>query len=353
MAGGSGKRLWPLSRQGTPKQLLKLVEGKSLLRIAFERALQVVPAENILVCTGASYSEAVAADLPELPAENLLGEPTGRDSLNAVAWPAAVLALRDPDAYIAQVTADHIMRPVSAFTSALTTAFEIAEQDPLALVTLGVVPTSPHTGYGYLHRGDALPGFPDANQVTEFKEKPDRFLAARYVSSGDYWWNSGMFVWKATTLLDQVATLLPETHATVLRIAENPELLGELYPTLLKTSVDFGIMEPVSRGEGLAHVVAVALPIEWHDVGGFASLAEHLSRDASGNAYEGMTVALDSSSNLIINKGADDSLVAVIGLTDTVVVVTPQITMVCPMEDTERIRELVDHVANTVGPSYA
>lgn len=353
MAGGSGKRLWPLSRQGTPKQLLKLVDGKSLLRIAFERALGVVPADHILVCTGASYSDAVAADLPELPAENLLGEPVGRDSLNAVAWPAAVLARRDPESVIAQVTADHIMHPVDAFQDALRTAFDLAEADPLALVTLGVVPTSPHTGYGYLQRGDAISGIPEASEVVEFKEKPDRMTAAAYLESGNYWWNSGMFVWKARTLLDQVRTLLPETYRTVIELAENPERVGELYPTLLKTSVDFGIMEPVSRGEATAHVVAVALPIRWHDVGGFASLAEHLGHDAAGNAVEGQTIALDSERNLLINKGPADSLIAVVGLHDTVVVSTPQITLVCPIEDTERIRELVDLVSGELGQGYA
>ncbi|WP_028707364.1 mannose-1-phosphate guanylyltransferase [Propionicicella superfundia] len=353
MAGGSGKRLWPLSRQGTPKQLLKLVEGKSLLRIAFERALGVVPAENILVCTGASYADAVAADLHELPPENLLGEPVGRDSLNAVAWPAAVLALRDPDAVIAQLTADHIMHPVSAFQDALRTAFEVAESDPLALVTLGVVPTSPHTGYGYLQRGQELEGFTDANAVVEFKEKPDRLTATQYVESGNYWWNSGMFVWRAQTLLDQVRALLPATYETVVDIAAHPERVGDLYPTLLKTSVDFGIMEPVSRGEATAHVAAVALPIQWYDVGGFASLAEHFAHDDAGNATEGLTIALDSERNLLINKGDAGSLVAVVGLHDTVVVSTPQITLVCPMEDTERIRELVDHVSTQLGPEYA
>jgi mannose-1-phosphate guanylyltransferase len=352
MAGGSGKRLWPLSRQGTPKQLLRLIEGKSLLRIAFERALSVVPPENVLVCTGAGYAEKVAADLPELPAENLLGEPVGRDSLNAVAWPAAVLARRDPDAVIAQVTADHIMHPVSAFTAALRTAYEIAEADHLALVTLGVVPTGPHTGYGYLQRGPALEAFPAANAVVEFKEKPDRLTATRYVESGDYWWNSGMFVWRADTLLDQVRVLLPETYEGVVDIAAHPEKVPEIYPTLLKTSVDFGIMEPVSRGEATAHVAAVPLPIRWYDVGGFASLAEHLGHDEAGNATEGLTFALDSERNLLISRG-EKSLIAVVGLHDTVVVSTPQITMVCPMEDTERIRELVDQVSATLGPEYA
>lgn len=160
MAGGSGTRLWPLSRQGTPKQLLPMIEGRSLLRLAFDRALGVVPAERILVVTGAAHLDEVRRQLPEVLPENLLGEPVGRDSLNAVAWPAAVLARRDPEAVIAQLTADHIIEPVDAFVAALQEAFAIAEEVPAALVTLGVVPTSPHTGYGYLQRGPALPGHP-------------------------------------------------------------------------------------------------------------------------------------------------------------------------------------------------
>ena len=155
MAGGSGTRLWPLSRQGTPKQLLPLVGGKSLLRLAFERSLGSVPAERVWVVTGAAYAEAVAADLPELPATNILGEPVGRDSLNAAAWPAAVLQRLDPDAVIAQVSADHVIEPVEVFAERLDVAFSLAEADADVLVTLGVVPTSAHTGYGYLHRGEA------------------------------------------------------------------------------------------------------------------------------------------------------------------------------------------------------
>jgi mannose-1-phosphate guanylyltransferase len=160
VAGGSGKRLWPLSRQDMPKQLLKVVGGKSLLRLAYERVAGLVPDENVLVCTGADYASTVAADLPELPAANILGEPEGRDSLNAVAWPAAILAARDPEAVVAVVTADQIMNPVDAFQSALDEAFTVAEESPDVLVTFGVVPTSAHTGYGYLQRGAALPGRP-------------------------------------------------------------------------------------------------------------------------------------------------------------------------------------------------
>src|SRR3954471_12464366 len=153
MAGGSGKRLWPLSRQDMPKQLLRVVGGKSLLRIAYERLDGIVPPDQVLVCTGADYADTVAAELPELKPANILGEPEGRDSLNAVAWPAAVLAARDPDAVIAVVTADQIMHPVSAFQQALADAFALAEEHAELLVTFGVVPTSPHTGYGYLRRG--------------------------------------------------------------------------------------------------------------------------------------------------------------------------------------------------------
>ena len=158
VAGGSGKRLWPLSRQDMPKQLLKVVNGKSLLRIAYERLAGIVPHEAVLVCTGADYASVVRAELPEVDPANILGEPEGRDSLNAVAWPAAVLVARDPDAVVAVVTADQIMHPVSAFQKALEQGFALAETRPDVLVTFGVVPTSPHTGYGYLRRGAALPG---------------------------------------------------------------------------------------------------------------------------------------------------------------------------------------------------
>ena len=207
----------------------------------------------------------VAAELPEVDPANILGEPEGRDSLNAVAWPAAVLAARDPDAVIAVVTADQIMHPVSAFQAALEQGFAVAEEHADVLVTFGVVPTSPHTGYGYLRRGAALPGHPDICTVVEFKEKPDRATAAEYLASGEYWWNSGMFVWRARTLLDQLALLQPATYAAVTELAAAPERLAEIYPRLVKISVDYAVMEPVSQGQGTA-------------VGGRRPAAHHLAR---------------------------------------------------------------------------
>ena len=353
MAGGSGKRLWPLSRQDMPKQLLKVLGGKSLLRIAYERLEGVVPPENVLVCTGADYAHIVCAELPEVPEANIMGEPEGRESLNAVAWPAAVLAARDPEACIAVVTADQIMHPVSAFQQALAEGFDVAETDPDALVTFGVVPTSPHTGYGYLHRGEALPGRPDVSSVLAFKEKPDRETATAYLDSGEYWWNAGMFVWRAQTLLDQLKVLLPSTYEAVTHLAANPVRLAEVYPTLQKISVDYAVMEPVSHGLGTARVVAVRLPITWHDVGGFAALGEQLPRDEQGNAISGMSVLVDARDNLVINHAEDGRIVAVVGLSDTVIVQTPQITLVCPISEAERIKELLAQVTDQLGGTYA
>ena len=353
VAGGSGKRLWPLSRQDMPKQLLKVVNGKSLLRIAYERLAGIVPPEAVLVCTGADYASVVRAELPEVDPANILGEPEGRDSLNAVAWPAAVLAARDPDAVVAVVTADQIMHPVSVFQDALEEGFALAEERPDVLVTFGVVPTSPHTGYGYLHRGAALPGHPDVCSVVEFKEKPDLATATEYLASGEYWWNSGMFVWRARTLLDQLAVLQPPTHAAVTELAAAPDRLAEIYPRLVKISVDYAVMEPVSQGQGTAEVVAVRLPITWHDVGGFAALGDQLPRDAQGNARHGVSVLVDARDNLVINNAEDGRLVAVVGLSDTVIVQTPQITLVCPITQAERIKELVAEVTAQLGRSYA
>lgn len=353
VAGGSGTRLWPLSRQGTPKQLLNLVNGKTLLRIAYERIQGLVPDEQVLVCTGSDFRDAVREEIPEIGEDNILGEPVGRDTLNAVAYPAAVLARRDPDAVMASVTSDQIMNPVSTLRAALTKGFEVAESHADALITFGVVPTTPHTGFGYLQRGSSLAGHSDVCHVANFAEKPDRETAESYLASGQYWWNSGMFVWRVATLLDQLHQLRPDTYDLLGTLTEDPSRLEELYPQLPKISVDYALMEPISRGEGTAQVLAVRLPITWHDVGGFESLGGQLPRDEDGNATTGQSVLVDSSDNVVINTDDDGRVIAVFGLTGTVVVQTPEITLVCPISEAERIKELVAEVTGRLGGSYA
>lgn len=358
VAGGAGTRLWPLSRQGMPKQLLHLVGDSSLLRMAFERVEPVVGADHVWVCTGDAYRGTVMEELPEINPDHVLGEPVGRDSLNAMAWSTAVLQQADPEAVVAVVTADQIMRPEETFRACLERSFEVVDAHPQSLVTFGVVPTSPHTGYGYLQRGAAVEGFSDVTVVQEFREKPDRATAEKYVSSGQYWWNSGMFVWRADTFLTQLQHLVPESYEVVTAITQDPSRVEELFPTAPKISVDYAVMEPASRGEGVAvhgaqpRVLAVALPIQWYDIGGFPSLGEQLSADRSGNTSEGDVIHLDSRNTLVINKGNDGHLVATVGLTDTVVVRTDDVTLVCPKGDTERIKELVDEVRNRAGEKY-
>ena len=352
MAGGSGKRLWPLSRQGEPKQLLALFDGQSLLQLAYQRVLRVVGPQQVLVCTGAAYADVVASQLPGLLPENLLGEPEGRDSLNAVAWPAAVLAERDPEAVVAVVTADQLISPVTTFVAALEAGFRLAEDDPDVLVSFGVVPTSPHTGYGYLARGADLTGYGTASVVTEFKEKPDLATAERYLASERYWWNAGMFVWRAQTLLDQLEVLLPATHAKVVELARHPERLAEIYPGLFKTSVDYAVMEPVSRGEASAHVAAIALDIEWADVGSFEALHQALPHDEDGNAVVGTVVVRGSSGNLLVNTQLD-TVLAVVDLHDVVVVRTPKATLVGALSASQQVKDLVEQVASDVSAELA
>ncbi|SYZ32810.1 Mannose-1-phosphate guanylyltransferase rfbM [Propionibacterium australiense] len=353
MAGGSGTRLWPLSRQGEPKQLLKMINGRSLLQLAFERVVSVVAPENVLVCTGAAYATEVAAQLPELRPENLLGEPVGRDSLNAVIWPAAVLARRDEDAVVATVTADQIIEPVEEFASRLITAFDVAEADDQALVTFGIVPTGPHTGYGYLHRGEFVEGFTDVARIVEFKEKPDAELAARYVSSGQYWWNAGMFVWRAASLLDQVRVLLPDSYEKITELAAHPDRIERIYPELFKTSVDFAVMEPVSQGRTGAHVIGVALTARWADVGSFADLHAELGQDGDGNVTQGNVVASGSTGCLLVNADPGQSVLAVSGLRDMAVVRTATATLVCPLSDSQQVKALVGLVKEQYGAELA
>src|SRR5437762_8186460 len=264
MAGGAGTRLWPISRADKPKQLINVLKGKSLLQLSYERLRGMLPPERIFVCTGAQHGKAVLENLPDLPKENLIGEPEGRDTANAVGFPAAILAKRDKDAVAAFVTADHVIEPVDAFQNSIKQAFDVVAEQPNALVTFGIVPTHGHTGLGYIHRGEALAvkGKPAAAyKVQAFREKPDKATADRYVESGRYYWNSGMFVWRCDTVFNELSIHLREAYKGLQKIGQawgRPEaesVANASYPGLRRRSMGYGVMEAASAGTGKEHGV--------------------------------------------------------------------------------------------------
>jgi len=358
MAGGSGARLWPLSRGAQPKQLLPVVGGKSLLQLSYERLRGMLPPERIYVCTGEGWRSAITQNLPELPQQNLLGEPAGRDTANAVGFPAAVLAKRDPDAVFAVVTADHVIEPVDRFQKALRTAFDVVAANRNALVTFGIVPSFGHTGLGYVQRGEALPQVAGAHKVIAFKEKPDKPTADRYVDSGRYYWNSGMFVWRADTVLNELATHLPASYDGLTKIAaawDTPaqqQVLNDVYTRLPKISIDYAVMEPASQGKGRAAVYVVEMDVQWLDVGSWTTLAETLPVDASENAADAaMSVFVDSDSNIILSRDPEH-LISLLGVSDMIIVHTKDATMVCPKSEAQRVKDLVAKVREKYGEKF-
>ncbi|MGE0482194.1 MAG: mannose-1-phosphate guanylyltransferase, partial [Phycisphaerae bacterium] len=271
MAGGSGTRLWPLSRRMRPKQLMRLFDGASLLQIARRRLAGVFARECTWVITNDAYIDLVASELPDLPRENLIGEPTGRDTANAIGLAAALIVRRDPDATIAVFTADHIVEPIDTFADAIRTGLDAAEAHPDALVTFGVTPDSPHTGYGYLQKG--APSGTAVYRVREFREKPTRAVAERYLSSGEYLWNSGMFAWRASAIRAELERLLLENFRTLDELAEvwgntaHAATRTERFASLQKISIDYGVMEKARRG------LVVEMRCRWSDLGSWSSIA--------------------------------------------------------------------------------
>ncbi len=355
MAGGSGTRLWPMSRAGQPKQLIPFIQGRSLLQIAMQRLEGLVDPEHCYICAGESHRAATLEALPALDAGRFLAEPEGRDTLNAVGYGAAVIAHRDPEAMIAVFTADHIIEPVDTFQRIVEHGYELAGRDDHTLVTFGVTPSYPATGFGYLALGEALGGYGGARQVNEFKEKPSLAQAQRYLDAGParYLWNSGMFVWKAKTLLDCIERYQPANAAALHRIAEafdtpnRDTVLSEVYPTLKKVSVDYAVMEPASQDPDF-DVVAVPMPLTWLDVGSWPSFAETCERDEHDNAIAATHLGLDSSNNLVASSDSEH-LIATVGCKDLLIVHTPDATLVCHRDHAEQIKQLHGMVTEQYG----
>ncbi len=350
MAGGAGKRLWPLSRLGRPKQLLPLINGKCLLELAVERLAGLFENENILVITSAQYADQVAEALPQLPRENIIGEPQGRDTANAIALAVELLAGRNEQATMAVFTADHVIRPVEAFAKCVQQAFTAAEAHPDALLTFGIEPTWPHTGLGYIHCGKAVTD--GVHEVEGFKEKPDHRTARQYVESGSYYWNSGMFVWKVSAIRTALKRFLPASAEALAPVAEAvakgkdyAALLEKVYPSLEKISIDYAVMEKAEK------VLMVELKCNWLDVGTWPALENVTQLDDAGNVLVAQNVAvLDSFRNILVTE--DNHLLAVLGMDDCIVVRSPNATLVCNKANAQRLKELVDHIQKQYGKDY-
>jgi mannose-1-phosphate guanylyltransferase len=350
MAGGAGLRLWPLSRHDRPKQLLRLFGGSSLLRTSFERVAGLLDPAQINVITQESFADVVAAELPELPRDNIIGEPVGRDTANAVGLSAALIRRRDPDAVMGIFTADHMISPPEEFRLVIEKAFRAAESDPEALVTIGIRPARADTNFGYIHRGGPLGD--DVFTVQKFIEKPGVGAAMKYLASGEYYWNSGMFVWRASTILEQLRQHLPQSHAALEEIAaawnttEGRGWLESLYPTLMRISIDFAVLERAER------VIVVEMDCHWVDVGSWPSIEAVIQADTDGNvnACEDV-VHLASRGNIVVSE--EKHLIATVGVDDLVIVHAPDVTLICTRRDASAIKELLEMVRRQFGDKYA
>lgn len=337
-----------MSRKATPKQLLPLIGGRSLLQIAGERLEGVVPTENRLVCAAESYRQRVMQAMPALNSNNWLGEPTGRDTLNAVGFAAAILAKRDPDAVFVVLTSDHLITPQEEFSKRIAEGFRLVQEDPTRFVTFGITPTFAATGYGYVEQGAAIPNFEQCFVAKRFVEKPDKENAERYLASGLFRWNSGMFVFHAAKCLESIGWYKPECAAGLARIAaawqtpQQQRVVAEVYPTLPKISVDFALMEPASK-DARRSLAMIPMQVQWKDVGSWPAWSETLPADANGNRTNARTQHLEAT-HVTVASDDPNHLVSVIGLDHVIVVRTGDATLVCRADMADKAKEIAGAV---------
>ncbi|MCH6256581.1 NTP transferase domain-containing protein [Puniceicoccaceae bacterium K14] len=341
MAGGKGERFWPASRLKRPKHLLPIVGDKPMLTQTVDRLGSLIPIENIFVITNSEQVEGVHEVCPNLPEANVVAEPVGRDTAAAVGLAMLLVKRQNPEATLAMLPADAFIKNSEAFQGALDVAFKAAEASA-NLVTIGIQPTEPATGYGYINRGevcDTIEGR-EVFKVKQFKEKPDLETAKEYLASGEYFWNAGMFVWSVAAIEGALSKYTPvlktgldEIESGLVAGKELKDLLEELYPTLEKISVDFAIMEKADN------VVTMASTFDWDDVGAWPAIERHFPKDESGNVCDGLAVFEDSSDNIVV--GSNGHLVGLVGVEGLIVVHTKDATLVCKKDEAQKIKALV------------
>lgn len=342
-AGGGGTRLWPRSRQHTPKQFLDIVSQRTMLQETADRVADLLSPERLFVITNAKHVTPVREQLPDVPAQNIVGEPQGRDSAPAIGLMAALLErILGPDTIMAVLPADHVITDAAGFRNILLKASEAAAAG--YLVTIGIEPTGPDTGFGYIQSGDAIAGFENGlpvKIVKQFREKPDRDTAVKYLEQGNYYWNAGMFITTVSRLRSLYQSLLPEMEEPFAKIVDalingnGQAVLNELFPAIRKISFDYAIMEKADK------VAVVPANIGWNDVGSWGRLAEVLSSDTHENAnvVVGNHIGIDTNGSLIYSP---NRLIATIGMDDIIVIDTPDATLICPKSRSEDVKQIVE-----------
>lgn len=342
MAGGEGSRLWPLSRHSRPKQMVQLGSDRTLFQVAVDRIRDIFPFERIYVVTVSNQAESLIQQCPEIPRENYLLEPMQRGTASVVGLAGAVLALRDPKAVMATLAADHLIQNVGYFQQLLKDAYQLALDG--YLVTLGVRPTHASTGYGYIQRGSRIdPAGCMAYDVARFLEKPDEATARTFLASGDYDWNSGMFVWTVERINREIQQLMPELGEKLQQIAADwptanqNDTLHSIWPTIKPQTVDYGIMEKAERV-----AVIPAVDLGWNDVGSWDSLYDVFQANDQGNiVLNSEHIGLSTSESIILSHGSD-RLIVTIGLDNVIVVDTKDAVLVCTRNDAQRVKEVVN-----------
>jgi len=353
MAGGRGERFWPVSREKTPKQLIKLLGKESFLQQTVDRVLPLVPIKNIFVITNEAQAPEVRKQLPKLPKGNVIAEPIGRDTCAAVTLGAAVVGARSTTGVMAVLPADHVIPEEKKFQQVLSDAFDLASRGQ-AIVTIGIKPTEPATGYGYINVGAPLPPPHGVKaykttffRAERFVEKPNLDRALEYLNSGQYRWNAGMFIWSFITVTEGLQKHQPEMYQACQRwfkVAANPakldKVLAKDYPALKKISIDYALMEHAQN------VIVADGSFEWDDLGSWNALARHLKPDPEGNCTVADFIHVDAARNIIYDvRTKDRTPIAVVGLRDSVLVMTDDATLLAHKSQTQKVKELVAKLA--------
>jgi mannose-1-phosphate guanylyltransferase len=347
MAGGSGTRFWPESRNDRPKQLLRLAGERTMIQATVDRLEGLVPAERMLIVTNRRLVDPIAEQLPNLRRESIVGEPCKRDTAPCIGL-AALLVSQHDDATMAVMPADHLIRPDRVFRESIEYAARLVDQRPQRIVTFGIRPTYPAETFGYIERGQRLetatPGSPPTFRAARFREKPSAESAREYLAAGTFYWNAGIFVWKARTILEALAKHAPEMFAHLEQIraalgrSDFAEVLDREFAAIVGKSIDYAVMEHYDD------VAVVEAPFEWDDVGNWTAIARTAGVDADGNTIIGRHLGLDTTGSII--RTTNEHLVVTVGLADFIVVHTPDATLIAPRAREESLRDVVKRIGS-------